>query len=125
MLEARIPELRLMPEIGSRATFVTLSVTLPGSGVVRTMQEAAMVWADSQFAVLIVEVHRVILALDGLTQRDGSKAIAEAVSASASLYAKLLEFQETAWLTAAEANALQNGLDSLQARLTFFRDNSN
>jgi hypothetical protein len=79
-----------------------------------------MAWGDLQFADLMAEVLRVTVAVDGLTQRDGSKATAAVVSEAKGLYAKPLECQKTEWLTATEANALQNSLDSLRARLTFF-----
>jgi hypothetical protein len=102
------------------ATFVTLPVVLCASNVFRTGREVAMVWGDPQFADLMAEVQRVTVILDGLTQRDGSKATAAAVSDAKGIYARLLEHQKTAWLTAAEANALQNSVDSLRARLKFF-----
>jgi hypothetical protein len=60
------------------------------------------------------------MVLGGLVQRAGAKATAVAVSDAKGVYARLLEHQRTARPTAVEANALQESLDTIRARLKFF-----
>ncbi|HTV53330.1 MAG TPA: hypothetical protein VMI06_00270 [Terriglobia bacterium] len=73
-----------------------------------------------RFTDLMVNAHRVTVALDALTVRDGSKTTTAAVTRGRRVYAELLDHQKTAWMTKPEAHALQTALDQLQARLRFF-----
>ena len=73
-----------------------------------------------EFANLMADAHRAMLALDDVTKRDGAKATAAAVNNSQRIYLQLLDYQRTASMTKAEANTLQTALDILRARLRFF-----
>lgn len=74
----------------------------------------------SDFGSLLMKADRAISALDDFTRRDGSRATAQAVSDGVGVYSHLLEYQRTAWMTAAENSAVQSALDMLKARLRFF-----
>jgi len=75
---------------------------------------------DPNFDDLMVDAHRALLALDGVTKRDSAKAVTAAVNNGQQIYSQLLVYQRTAWMTKAEANALQTTVDLLRARLRFF-----
>lgn len=70
------------------------------------------------FADLMSDAYRVILALDAVTPRDGAAGMA--LTEARRVYASLYDYQRTAWLTKREADAVQNALDVIQARLKFF-----
>jgi hypothetical protein len=75
---------------------------------------------QSNFADLMADAHRCVIALDALMARDGAKAAAQAVRDGESVYARLLEYQKTVRMTVVESALLQTALDLLRARLRFF-----
>jgi hypothetical protein len=75
-----------------------------------------------EFADLMLAAHRAAMALDEVTKRDGPKALAAALNGCKSVCSRLLDYQRTAYMTRAEANALQTTVDQLQERLRFFGD---
>ena len=72
------------------------------------------------FVELMLTAHRAAIALDEVTERDSSKAKAPALDKGKRVYSQLLNYQQTAWMTAAENAAVQTALDLLKARLRFF-----
>lgn len=72
------------------------------------------------FDELMIEAHRVTVALDAVTKRDGTKVTAVPVSEGKRLYQQLRDYQRTAWMTAAESHALDAAMETLRARLKFF-----
>lgn len=71
-----------------------------------------------KFGDLMADAHRVILALDAVTPRDGSRSAV--IIDARRLYALLLEYLGTTLLSPSEANAVQNALDVIHARMKFF-----
>jgi hypothetical protein len=74
----------------------------------------------SRFDALIARAQHALIALDGLTQRDGSKATAAAMNLGNSVQSELLDYQRTVWMTKEESALLANALDLVRARLKFF-----
>jgi hypothetical protein len=72
------------------------------------------------FGKLMARARLVLFALDGRTDRDGSKDTAAAVDNGRRLYADLLDYQRTELMTEKESDALDNALDLIRSRLKFF-----
>lgn len=71
-------------------------------------------------AGLMIEAHRVAVALDGVTTRDGLKAKAAALRDGSRVHSELLDYRATIKMTMTENSMLQNALDLIRARLRFF-----
>jgi len=61
----------------------------------------------SSFADLMLEAQQVTVALDALTNKDGPKATAAAVSDGVLMYSLLLRYRETYRMTISEMDLLQ------------------
>jgi hypothetical protein len=72
------------------------------------------------FGGLMARARLVLFALDGRTERDGSRDTAAAVDNGRRLYAELRDFQRSVLMTEKESDALDNALDMIRARLRFF-----
>ena len=72
------------------------------------------------FTDLMLKTQRAVAALDAITKRDGSKAVALAVEKGKAAYADLRNFWLSAQMTRPEANPVQHFLDLLKARLKYF-----
>lgn len=72
------------------------------------------------FGDLMAEAHRVMVALDGVTGRDGSRAGGEPVGEGRHVYKQLLAYRLNARMTRPEAHTLDSAVDLLKARLKFF-----
>jgi len=73
-----------------------------------------------EFADLMADAHRALLALDNVTVRGGSKATATAVREGLRVYSQLIDYRQTERMSAAESSQLQNSVEFLGARLRFF-----
>jgi hypothetical protein len=68
----------------------------------------------------MIEAHRVAVALDGVTTRDGLKAKAAALRDGRRVHSELLDYRATIKMTMTENSMLQNALELIRARLRFF-----
>ncbi|MGC2618368.1 MAG: hypothetical protein WA414_04950 [Acidobacteriaceae bacterium] len=73
-----------------------------------------------EFNELMMAAHRVIVALDGMTRRDGSGAASGPVGQGKHVYKQLLAYRFTDRMTRPEAHALDSAVDLLKTRLKFF-----
>jgi hypothetical protein len=71
------------------------------------------------FVELMMDAHRAAMALDDVMKGDRPKAMAAAVNNGKHIFSRLLVYQQTAWMTAAENATVQTALDLLRARLRF------
>jgi hypothetical protein len=72
------------------------------------------------FNDLMAEAHRVMVALDGMTRRDGPRATSGAVGQGKHVFKQLLAYRLSARMTRPEAHILDSAVDLLKARLKFF-----
>lgn len=85
-----------------RPAFVTLPAASIGASV-SAHQAVRMPTRDPpSLGALMAEAQRVMVALDGRTQRDGTKATAKVVSEGSCVCARLREYQNTVKMTASE-----------------------
>jgi hypothetical protein len=75
---------------------------------------------ETQFNDLMTDARRAVVALDGVTTKDGPKALAVAVSDARRIYEQLLDYRGSVKMTVEESVILQNALDQLRERLKFF-----
>ena len=80
---------------------------------------AAMSKDRPAFSDLMVWARQVVVVLDDVMPRDGSRARAAAISVGSRFYSRLLDYQRTVRMTKAESDMLQNTIDLLRARLQF------
>jgi hypothetical protein len=74
----------------------------------------------ANFDDLIAAANHAVVALDGMTRRDGCRATAPEVDDGKRAYSQLLDYRGAVRMTMAENALLQDALDVLRARLKFF-----
>jgi hypothetical protein len=74
----------------------------------------------TNFVELMMAAHGAAMALDDVTRQDSSQAKAPALDNGKRAYSQLLDYQQTASMTAIENVAVQTAMDMLRARLRFF-----
>lgn len=84
------------------------------------MLGAVMDGERSKVADLMADAHRVMLALDEFTRRDGSKAMNVAVGDGMRVYSLLIDYRQSERMSVAESSLLQTAIDLVRARLRFF-----